>query len=195
MAVRINLLDWRQERRDRFKKQFLILLGLGAGAALALVIFVYLLATQAVEHQQARNDYLKQQIAETEKKIKEIQDLAKTKANLLARMRVIEQLQSSRSAMVHFFDEIVNTLPDGVTLTGIKQVGPNVTLEGVAESNGRVSTYMKNLENSQWFDVPKLVVIKTSEKDKTRKSEFTLEVKTFDKATAKTDEADEEKTP
>lgn len=195
MAIRINLLDWRQERRERLKQQFLILLGLGAAAAAALVIVAWLVAGQTVEHQQARNDYLKQQIAETEKKIKEIQDLAKTKANLLARMRVIEQLQASRSARVHFFDEIVNTLPDGVTLTGIKQVGPNVTIEGVAESNGRVSTYMKNLENSQWFDVPKLVVIKTSERDKTRKSEFTLEVKNLDKATAKADEENEEKTP
>lgn len=185
MAIRINLLDWRQERRDRFRKQFLVLLGLGAAAALALVIVGWLTALQTVEHQTARNDYLKQQIAETEKKIKEIQDLAKTKASLLARMRVIEQLQASRSAMVHFFDEIVNTLPDGVTLTGIKQSGTNVTLDGIAESNGRVSTYMKNLENSQWFDAPKLVVIKTSEKDKTRKSEFTLEVKNLNKATAK----------
>lgn len=185
MAIKINLLDWRQERRNRFKKQFLVLLGLGAAAAAALVIVGWLTALQTVEHQTARNDYLKQQIAETEKKIKEIQDMAKTKASLLSRMRVIEQLQASRSAMVHFFDEIVNTLPDGVTLTGIKQSGGNVTLDGIAESNGRVSTYMKNLENSQWFDAPTLVVIKTSEKDKTRKSEFTLQVKNLNKATAK----------
>ena len=188
MTVKINLLDWRQERRDRLKKQFLVLLGLGAAAAITLVILAWITALQTVDHQTARNDYLKGQVAETEKKIKEIQDLAKTKANLLARMKVIEQLQANRSAMVHFFDEIVNTLPDGVMLTGVKQVGANVTLEGVADSNGRVSTYMKNLENSQWFDAPKLVVIKTSEKDKLRKSEFTLEVKTLNKATAKTDE-------
>jgi type IV pilus assembly protein PilN len=188
MAVKINLLDWRQERRDRLKKQFMVLLGLGGAAAVALVILAWITVLQTVDHQTARNDYLKGQIAETEKKIKEIQDLAKTKANLLSRMKVIEQLQANRSAMVHFFDEIVNTLPDGVMLTGIKQVGANVTLEGIADSNGRVSTYMKNLENSQWFDAPKLVVIKTSEKDKLRKSEFTLEVKTLNKATAKKDE-------
>lgn len=191
MAITINLLDWRQERRDRVKKQFMILLGLGAAAAAVLVVVVWIGALQTVEHQTARNDYLKQQIAETEKKIKEIQDLAKTKASLLARMRVIEQLQASRSAMVHFFDEIVNTLPDGVTLTAIKQVGGKVTLDGIAESNGRVSTYMKNLENSQWFDAPKLVIIKTSEKDKTRKSEFTLEVKNLNKATAKANEEEQ----
>lgn len=188
MAIRINLLDWRQERRDRHKKQFMVLLGIGATAAAVLVLVAWLAALQTVEHQTARNDYLKQQIAETEKKIKEIQDLAKTKASLLARMRVIEQLQASRSAMVHFFDEIVNTLPDGVTLIAIKQVGGNVTLDGIAESNGRISTYMKNLENSQWFAEPKLVIIKTSEKDKTRKSEFSLIVKNLNKATAKANE-------
>jgi type IV pilus assembly protein PilN len=191
MSIKINLLDWRQARRDRLKKQFLVLLGLGGAAAAGLVLLAWITALQTVDHQTARNDYLKGQIAETEKKIKEIQDLAKTKANLLARMKVIEQLQANRSAMVHFFDEIVNTLPDGVMLTGVKQVGSHVTLEGIADSNGRVSTYMKNLENSQWFDAPKLVVIKTSEKDRIRKSEFSLEVKAVNKAMIKPGEEDQ----
>jgi type IV pilus assembly protein PilN len=185
MATRINLLDWRQELRDTRRKQFLAMLGLSGAASAALVVVGILAATQAVNHQHLRNDYLKQQIAETEKKIKEIQDLEKTKASLLARMRVIEQLQASRAATVHFFDEIVNTLPEGITLTAIKQTGDNVNIEGLADSNGRVSTYMKNLESSQWFADPKLVVISTSEKDKQRKSTFTLQVKNLTKATAK----------
>ena len=149
------------------------------------MIFGYLIATEALDHQNARNDYLKQQIAETEKKIKEIQDLEKTKSSLLARMRVIEQLQANRSATLHFFDEIINTLPDGVTLTSIKQVGDNVNIEGIADSNGRVSTYMKNFEASQWFTNPKLIVISTDNKDKQRKSTFTLQVKNLTKATPK----------
>lgn len=185
MTTRINLLDWRQQRRDRRRKQFLVLLGLGAAASATLVLLGIFAATEAVDHQKARNEYLKQQIAETEKKIKEIQDLEKTKASLLARMRVIEALQASRSATVHFFDEIVNSLPDGVSLTGIKQVGGNVTIDGIAESNGRVSTYMKNLEASQWFADPKLVIIKTAERDRQRKSEFTLQVKNLTKAVPK----------
>jgi type IV pilus assembly protein PilN len=185
MATRINLLDWRQELRDTRRKQFLVMLGLSGAASAALVVLGILAASEAVDHQRLRNDYLKQQIAETEKKIKEIQDLEKTKASLLARMRVIEQLQASRAATVHFFDEIVNTLPEGITLTAIKQTGDNVNIEGTADSNGRVSTYMKNLESSQWFAEPKLVVISTSEKDKQRKSTFTLQVKNLTKATAK----------
>ena len=185
MTTRINLLDWRQERRDRHKKQFFSMLGLGAVGSIAVVVLGLLTATAAIDHQNARNTYLKQQIAETDRKIKEIQDLEKTKASLLARMQVIEQLQASRSATVHFFDEIVTTVPDGVTLTGLKQAGDGVTIEGIADSNGRVSTYMKNLESSQWFADPKLIVIKTSEKDKQRKSEFTLQVKNLTKATDK----------
>ncbi|HWU68332.1 MAG TPA: PilN domain-containing protein [Stenotrophobium sp.] len=192
MATHINLLDWRQARRDRHKKQFFTMLGLAAVGSIALVLLGLLTATAAIEHQNARNDYLKQQIAETDKKIKEIHDLENTKASLLARMQVIEQLQANRSATVHFFDEIVNTVPDGVTLTGIKQSGDSVTIEGVADSNGRVSTYMKNLEASQWFADPKLIVIKTSEKDKQRKSEFTLQVKNLTKATDKKKAAGEE---
>ncbi|MGH8455818.1 MAG: PilN domain-containing protein [Stenotrophobium sp.] len=187
MAIRIDLLDWRQARRDRQKKQFLAMLGIGAIASIALVLLGLLTATAELDHQKARNEYLKQQIAETDKKIKEIQDLEKTKESLLARMRVIEELQANRSATVHFFDEIVNTVPDGVTLTGIKQSGGSVTIDGIADSNGRVSTYMKNLDASQWFADPKLIVIKTSDdKDKQRKSEFTLQVKNLTKATDKT---------
>jgi type IV pilus assembly protein PilN len=189
MAVKINLLDWRQELRDARKKQFLSLLGLGSVASAGLVLLGILITSEAIDHQKSRNDYLKQQIAETEKKIKEIQDLEKTRSSLLARMRVIEQLQASRAATVHFFDEIVNTLPDGITLTAIKQRGGNVSLEGIAESNGRVSTYMKNLEASQWFAEPRLVVISTSQKDKQRKSTFSLQVKNLTKATAKDKDA------
>ncbi|TXI05230.1 MAG: hypothetical protein E6Q76_11355 [Rhizobium sp.] len=185
MAVKINLLDWRQELRDARKKQFLSLLGLGSIASAGLVLLGMLIASGAIEHQNSRNEYLKQQIAETEKKIKEIQDLEKTRASLTARMRVIERLQASRAATVHFFDELVNTLPDGITLTAVKQSGGNVNIEGIAESNGRVSTYMKNLESSQWFADPRLIVISTSQKDRQRKSTFTLQVKNLTKATAK----------
>lgn len=192
MAVKINLLDWRQELRDARKKQFLSLLGLASIASAGLVLLGMLITSEAIDHQNSRNEYLKQQIAETEKKIKEIQDLEKTRASLLARMRVIEQLQASRTATVHFFDEIVNTLPEGVTVTAIKQGGREVTIDGIAESNGRVSTYMKNLEASEWFAEPRLVVISTSQKDKQRKSTFQLKVKNLTKATAKDAEGSDE---
>jgi len=180
--TKINLLDWRAERRARRLEQFRNFMVLGLVVAVGLVALGYLGMTNAISQQQQRNDYLKQQIAEIDQKIKEIEDLERTKQNLLARMRVIEELQGSRSATVHFFDELVNTIPDGITLSSIKQVGDNVTIEGVAESNGRISSYIKSFENSPWFAEPKLVVIKTSEKNKQREGAFTLQVKNLTKA-------------
>ena len=192
--IKINLLDWRAERRERRRQQFMVMFVVGLIAAVGVVLLGYLLMTGAVSNQQRRNEYLKQQIAEIDQKIKEIEELEKVKQNLIARMGVIQELQASRSATVHFFDEIVNTLPDGITLTLIKQVGDTVNIEGLAESNGRVSTYIKNLEASAWFDEPKLVVIKTSEKNKLRESAFSLQVKNLTKAT-KDEEAPVEPAP
>jgi len=186
MATRINLLDWRAERRARNKKQFLSMLGLGTLASLAIVGLGYISMQQAVESQQGRNAFLTAQISDLDKQIKEIQELEKVKQNLVARMRVIEQLQQSRSATVHFFDEIVNTIPDGIYLTSVKQSGQNVTIDGIAESSGRISAYLKNLDSSPWFKDPKLVVIKTGEKNKQRNSEFTLQVTNLTKASEDT---------
>lgn len=181
MSTHINLLDWRQQRRDRRKKQFTAMMGAGIAAAALIVGLGYLYMSNAVAFQQERNSYLQAQIAEMDQKIKEIEELERVKSNLLARMRVIEELQASRSATVHFFDEMINTLPDGVSLMSIKQQGPTVEVKGIAESNGRISTYLKNLEASPWFDKPELVIIKTDEKERLRKAEFTLKVKALTK--------------
>lgn len=180
--TQINLLDWRAERRARRLVQFRNMMVVALVVAVVLVALGYFAMTSAISQQQARNDYLKQQITEIDQKIKEIEDLERTKQNLLSRMRVIEELQGSRSATVHFFDELVNTIPDGITLTSIKQTGDNVTIEGVAESNGRISSYIKSFEGSSWFANPRLVVIKTSEKNKQREGQFTLQVKNLTKA-------------
>jgi len=187
--TKINLLDWRAERRARRLEQFRNLLILGLILAVVVVMMMYLAMTNAISNQQARNSYLKQQIAEIDQKIKEIEDLERTKQNLLARMRVIEELQSSRSGTVHFFDEMVNLIPDGITLNSIKQVGDTVTLEGTAESNGRISSYIKSFEASPWFSDPRLVVIKTSEKNNQREGRFTLQVKNLTKASKAADPA------
>ncbi|WP_295685490.1 PilN domain-containing protein [uncultured Nevskia sp.] len=184
MTTRINLLDWRAARRARRRQEFLTMVGLGVGAAVALLGLGYVTITGAVEHQQNRNQYLTAQIKDLDKQIKEIEELEKVKANLVSRMNVIQQLQESRSATVHFFDEIVNTLPDGIYPNSIKQSGQNVTIEGVAESSGRISAYLKNLDSSPWFKDPKLVVIKTGEKNRQRNSDFTLQVTNLTKASA-----------
>jgi len=177
MAVKINLLDWRTEQSTLRKNQFFAMLGLGAAVALGGVGVVWYGVTSAIEYQQERNAFLAAQIVEMDKKIKEIEELEKVKANLLARMKVIEELQASRAAMVHFFDEILNTLPEGVYIKSLKQNGPAVTIEGVAESNNRVSAYMKNIEASRWFAAPRLVVINTKDVNRRRQSEFQLQFK------------------
>ena len=191
MATRINLLDWRSERRERRKKQFVVMMGIGLGMGVVVVGIALFLMKSTMAYQQSRNDFLKQEITAVDQKIKEIQELERVKENLLARMQVIEQLQASRSATVHFFDEIVSTLPDGVYLTAVKQQGSGVTIDGIAESNGRVSTYMKNLDASYWFADPRLVVIKTTEQNRLRQSEFTLQVTNLTKPGApKTDDSE-----
>jgi type IV pilus assembly protein PilN len=183
LMTKINLLDWRAQRRQQRKQQFFALLGLSFLVSAIIVVIAYAVVDEAIDHQKNRNEFLQNEITELDKQIKEIQELQRVKANLLARMKVIEQLQQSRSATVHFFDEIINTLPDGVYLTSIKQSGGSVTLNGIAESNGRVSAYMKNLDASPWFRDPKLVVIRTSDRNHQRNSEFQLQVTNLTKST------------
>jgi type IV pilus assembly protein PilN len=176
MLIKINLLDWRAELREQRKKQFVTTAAAAVLAAAALVVLGILSMNRAIETQQQRNKILQDEIVLIEKQIKEIQELEKVRSNLLARMQVIEQLQQSRTQIVHYFDEILNTIPEGVYLTSVRQSGTTTSIDGVAESNGRVSAYMKNLEESPWFKDPLLVVIKTSEAGARRQSNFSLTV-------------------
>lgn len=178
MIKRINLRDWREQRRQERTKEFARFAAIGGVVAATLVGAGWYLVNGAVDHQKARNDLLRTEIRAIDRKIKEIEELERVKANLLARMRIIEELQASRAQTVHFFDEIVSTLPEGVHLSEIKQQGKATTINGVAESNGRVSTYLKNLDASDWFANPRLVVIKTTESDggRGRVAEFTVQV-------------------
>lgn len=174
--ARINLLPWRAERRKLRQKEFVSMLGLAAGAALLLSFLIVMYYDGQIDGQDARNRYLQDQIKLVEKQIAEIEELDKKKANLLARKEVIEQLQSSRSQMVHLFDELVRTIPEGVRLNSIKQAGQVLTLEGFAQSNARVSSYMRNLEASGWMTNPDLTVIETKGEDKGLPNMFSLRV-------------------
>lgn len=157
--ARINLLPWRAERRKVRQKEFGLMLVLAALAGLVLWFLVNTYYNNQIAGQEARNGYLQDQITQVDGKIKEIEELDKQKARLLARKEVIEQLQANRSQMVHLFDSLVRTIPDGVVLTSIKQEGEKLTLEGRSQSNARVSTYMRNLEGSGWMTRPELSII------------------------------------
>jgi type IV pilus assembly protein PilN len=174
--ARINLLPWRLERRQLRQKEFYGMLGLAVGAALLISFLIVMYYSGQIEGQQNRNEYLRQQIVLVEEQIKQIEELDRKKANLLARKQVIEQLQSSRSQMVHLFDELVRTIPEGVRLTSIRQAGQTLTLEGLAQSNARVSSYMRNLEDSGWMGNPDLTIIETKGDDKGLPNVFTLRV-------------------
>jgi type IV pilus assembly protein PilN len=174
--ARINLLPWRAERRKLRQKEFVSMLGVAGVAGLLVSAMIWMFYNGQLEGQDARNLYLTDQIALVEQQIKEIEELDKKKANLLARKEVIEQLQASRSQMVHLFDELVRTIPEGVRLNSIKQAGQVLTLQGSAQSNARVSSYMRNLEASGWMTNPDLTVIETKGEDRGLPNMFTLSV-------------------
>ena len=175
--ARINLLPWRAERRKQRQKEFMTMLGLAAGAALLLSFLIVMYYNGQIEGQQNRNQYLRDQIKLVDEQIKEIEALDKKKANLLARKQVIEELQASRSQMVHLFDQLVRTIPEGVRLSSIAQSGQSLTLTGQAQSNARVSSYMRNLEESGWMANPDLSIIEAKGDDKGLPNTFTLKVK------------------
>lgn len=174
--ARINLLPWRAERRKQRQKEFVTMLGLSAAAGLLISFLIVMYYNGQIEGQQDRNQYLRDQITEVDAQIKEIETLDKKKANLLARKQVIEELQASRSQMVHLFDQLVRTIPEGVRLNSIKQAGQMLTLEGSAQSNARVSSYMRNLEESGWMANPDLSIIETKGEDKGLPNAFSLRV-------------------
>ncbi len=165
--AKINLLPWRAERRAARQRDFYAMLGVAAIAGIALSLLLVFYYNGQISGQQDRNQFLEGEIAKVKAQNEEIKLLDKQKDRLLARKKVIEELQANRSQMVHLFDSLVRTIPDGVALTNIKQEGEILTLEGRAQSNARVSAYMRNLEGSGWMTKPDLAIIeaKPAEKD------------------------------
>lgn len=183
--AKINLLPWRAERRKQRQREFGVMLGLAALAGVLLSAFIWLYYNAQIDGQNERNAYLQGEITKVEAQIGEIDKLDKQKGRLLARKKVIEELQANRSQMVHLFDSLVRTIPDGVSLTSLKQEGDLLTLQGRAQSNARVSTYMRNLESAGWMKDPDLSIIEAQRDDKAPAStgdkalpyQFTLQVR------------------
>ena len=181
--ARINLLPWREERRKARQTQFNILTGMVAAAGAFVVFLMYLYMTKAISDQNARNDFLTQQIGFEDKQIEKIKGLQDTKQALLARMQIIQQLQQSRPIVVHLFDQLVKTLPPGVYLTSVSENGDQLTLEGVAESSARISTYLRNIDASPWMGDPNLQVV-SKDPSKSGAQHFSITAKVVDKASA-----------
>jgi type IV pilus assembly protein PilN len=158
---RINLVPWREAERKQRRQEF----GVGAVGALvlagAIAFVVNLQMSSAIEHQNERNQYLKAEIGKLDQQIAEIVGLEQEKQRLLARMQVIEELERSRAEVVHLFDQLVKTLPDGVYLTSVKQNERKIQFQGVTQSSTRVSNYMRNIDASEWFTDPSLSILET----------------------------------
>lgn len=183
--LRINLLDWRDARREQRQRQFFTALAVSAVIAAGVIAAILFGYGQAIDAQQSRNELLQREIAKLDQKIQAIQDLQETRDNLITRMRIIENLQQSRSAIVHYFAQIVATIPNGVYLTSLTQNGDTTTIKGVAKSNAHVSQYMLNIARSKWFANPQLVVIKSHNEQARRFANFTLTFKTIPPEQAK----------
>lgn len=170
---RINLLPWRAQQRKERKIAFFVSLVGAAGVALLATGAVYLMFSSMISGQVDRNDRLRAEIKELDKQIEEINSLEAEKQRFISRMQVIEKLQRSRPEIVHVFDEVVRTLPDGVYLTSLKQTDKRVRFDGIAQSSTRVSSLMKNIDASQWLRNPELEVVETK-KDSSFGANFTL---------------------
>ena len=175
--ARINLLPWRETRRREQQKEFFTLLGLAAALCAAVVLLTHFEINGRIGHQERRNQFLTNEIKILDDKIKEIKKLDSTRQALIERMEIIQNLQATRPGIVHLFDELVKTLPDGVHLTNLKQTGNDLQIAGKAESNARVSSYMRNIEESEWLDNPSLGIIETKETELARISDFNLTAK------------------
>ena len=189
MTTRINLLPWREMRRKEQDRQ-LLTIAVGAWILMGVVIFyAHVHVTSLIDNQNKRNEFLEQEIAKVEKEIKEIAELKKQRSDLIARMNVIYQLQGDRTQVVHLFDELARKLPDGIYFSSLAHSGGGIVLQGVAQSNARVSALMRNLASSDWFAEPELEVITVKAEGSERVSVFSLRVKQIARQQKKLEDA------
>src|SRR6266481_1110411 len=172
--IRINLLPHRAEKRRAKQIQFIGLGVISFVISALLVGFVHVAIETQISYQERRNDYLKKETAILDKQIDEIKKLREQTQSLLARKNVVENLQSTRSDVVHLLDQILHILPDSVYLKTLKQTGNKISVAGYAQSNARISTLMRAVENSPWLNSPALIEIRGSTTAGGRVSEFTL---------------------
>lgn len=175
--IRINLLPHRELARAARRRQFGILLGIVLATGVVVVVLGHTFIAARQSNQEARNAFLEQEIAKLDGQIGEIKKIKEQTQALLARKQVVETLQSNRTEVVHLFDQMIRLLPDGLYLKSFKQSGDTITLSGYTQSSARVSTLMRNLDDSPWFESPALVEIKAATVNNLRANEFVLTIK------------------
>ncbi len=172
--IRINLLPHREEKRRARRQQFYALLGMVSLLSGLIVVLVYSIIAGYLSSQDARNDFLKKEIAVLDKEIDQIKRLKEQSDALTERKRIIESLQRDRAEAVRLLSELAKQMPEGVYLRSLKQDGQKISLAGYAQSGARVSTLMRNIEASPWLEKPQLLEIKAVALDKRRVNEFSM---------------------
>jgi type IV pilus assembly protein PilN len=176
--AKINLLPWRQAYREEKKREFL---GIVGGVAVVAVLFAYIWVVSvqsSIENQEARNLMLTQEIAKLDAQVKEISEIKKVRDDLLARIKVITDLEGTRPVIVRYFDDFARAIPDGVWVNLVDRKGNLMTVEGVAESYNRIASFMRNLEASDWFASPSLSSVTASPAEGEEASTFKMTVET-----------------
>jgi len=180
-VILINLLPHREEKRKRRKTAFFVGIGVSVALGLGAVGVWYLVLEQMTSAQRSRNQLLAGEIQRLESQIKDIATLKAEIESLKARQKAVEDLQTDRNTPVYLLNELVKQTPEGVYLTSIKQVDQVVTVSGIAQTNERVSEFLRNtLYNSAWLERPELVEIKAANvvagKDQRRLFDFSMRV-------------------
>ena len=175
--AQINLLPWREDRRQELKRDFLVTLGLVVLLGIGLLILADRVVNSQIDNQKARNNYLTENIKVLDKQVAEIRELQKRRNQLIDRMRVIQELQGNRPIIVRVLDQLVRTIPDGVFYTNISTKGKRISISGIAESNNRVSSLMRRLDASDWLTKPNLDKVKAAPQYGDQATIFNLTVK------------------
>ncbi|WP_203301696.1 PilN domain-containing protein [Marinobacter sediminum] len=174
--AKINLRPWREELRAEKQKQFVVMI-LGAAIVAGGLVFLWKSDMDSrIAYQQSRNAYIETATKKLDQQIREIESLKQKRDELLARMQVIQDLQGKRPVIVRVFDELVRTLPDGLYYTDLKRAGDRVSIVGMAESNSRISTLMRQFEESLWFANPNLSNVSAADSRRAGYSQFNLSV-------------------
>lgn len=175
--AQINLLPWRDERRAELKRDFLVTLVMVAVLGAGMVLLADRVVNGQIDYQRARNDYLTENIKELDKAVAEIRELQKRRNQLIDRMRVIQELQGTRPLIVRVLDQIVRTVPDGVFYSNLTTKGRTISINGIAESNNRVSSLMRRLDASDWLTGPNLDKVSAAPNYGDQANTFNLTVK------------------
>lgn len=175
--AKVNLLPWREAQRQQRQRNFLLVLAATAALAVVAVLAANQVMNNLMADQDSRNAYLRSEVRKLDQEIARIEELEEVRDSLISRKNVIERLQGNRSLMVHLFNQIAQTVPEGITLTNVRQSGLELTLNGTSQSESRVSDYIRQIERATWLANPTLRIIQADESDERPDQPFVFELR------------------